>query len=114
SEQEKPQAANVASHQRYHRGDVEKAFAEADVIVEREFRTPWVHQSYMEPQVCAATVDPLGSVAVYACTQAMFRTRDTVANVLGNSPPQVRVSPLPAAVGFGGKFDLIEPLSAYC
>ena len=34
-----------------------KAFREADVIVEREYRTPWVHQSYMEPQVCAATVD---------------------------------------------------------
>jgi CO/xanthine dehydrogenase Mo-binding subunit len=114
SEQEKPQAANVASHQRYHRGDVEKAFAEADVIVEREFRTPWVHQSYMEPQVCAATVDPLGGVVVYACTQAMFRTRDTVANVLGKSPSQVRVYAMPVGGGFGGKFGLIEPLVAAC
>jgi CO/xanthine dehydrogenase Mo-binding subunit len=114
SEQERPQAANVASHQRYHRGDVEKAFAEADVIVEREFRTPWVHQSYMEPQVCAATVDPLGGVVVYACTQAMFRTRDTVANVLGKSPSQVRVYAMPVGGGFGGKFGLIEPLVAAC
>ena len=46
------------------------------VIVEREYRTPWVHQSYIEPQVCAATVDALGQVVVYASTQAMFRTRD--------------------------------------
>src|SRR3954454_9457028 len=53
-EEEKPQSPNVASHQKYERGDVEKAFAEADVIIEREYRTPWVHQSYMEPQVCAA------------------------------------------------------------
>jgi CO/xanthine dehydrogenase Mo-binding subunit len=114
SEQEKPQAANVASHQRYHRGDVEKAFREADVIVEREFRTPWVHQSYMEPQVCAATVDPLGGVVVYACTQAMFRTRDMVAAVLGKSPSQVRVYAMPVGGGFGGKFGLIEPLVAAC
>jgi CO/xanthine dehydrogenase Mo-binding subunit len=114
SEQEEPQSANVASHQRYHRGDVEKAFAEADVIVEREFRTPWVHQSYLEPQVCAATVDPLGGVVVYACTQAMFRTRDTVANVLGKSPSQVRVYAMPVGGGFGGKFGLIEPLVAAC
>jgi CO/xanthine dehydrogenase Mo-binding subunit len=114
SEQEKPQAANVASHQRYHRGDVEQAFREADVIVEREFRTPWVHQSYMEPQVCAATVDPLGGVVVYACTQAMFRTRDTVATVLGKSPSQVRVYAMPVGGGFGGKFGLIEPLVAAC
>ena len=63
SEAEKPQAANVASHQRYHRGDADKALAEADVVVEREYRTPWIHQSYMEPQVCAATVDALGGQA---------------------------------------------------
>src|SRR5438067_9932989 len=114
SEQEKPQAPNVASHQRYHRGDADKALAEADVIVEREYRTPWVHQSYMEPQVCAATVDALGNVVVYACTQAMFRTRDTVAAVLGKSPSQVRVHAMPVGGAFGGKFGLIEPLVAAC
>jgi CO/xanthine dehydrogenase Mo-binding subunit len=114
SEKESPQAANVASHQRYSRGDVEQAFREADVIVEREYRTPWVHQSYMEPQVCAATVDALGNVVVYACTQAMFRTRDTVATVLGKPTSQVRVHAMPVGGGFGGKFGLIEPLVAAC
>ena len=114
SEQEKPQAPNVASHQRYHRGDVDKALAEADVVVSHEYRTPWVHQSYMEPHVCAATVDALGNVVVYACTQAMFRTRDTVAAVLGKSPSQVRVYAMPVGGGFGGKFGLIEPLVAAC
>ncbi|HEX8967162.1 MAG TPA: xanthine dehydrogenase family protein molybdopterin-binding subunit [Chloroflexota bacterium] len=114
SQQETLQAPNVASHQRYQRGDVDKALAEADVVVEREYRTPWVHQSYMEPQVCAATVDALGNVVVYACTQAMFRTRDTVAAVLGKSPSQVRVYAMPVGGGFGGKFGLIEPLVAAC
>jgi CO/xanthine dehydrogenase Mo-binding subunit len=114
SEQERPQAPNVASHQRYHRGNVEQALREADVVVEREFRTPWVHQSYIEPQVCAATVDALGQVVVYACTQAMFRTRDTVAAVLGKTPSQVRVYAMPVGGGFGGKFGLIEPLVAAC
>ena len=114
SEAEKPQAPNVASHQRYHRGDVDKALAEADVVVTREYRTPWVHQSYMEPQVCAATIDALGNLVVYACTQAMFRTRDQVANVLGKSPSQVRVYAMPVGGGFGGKFGLIEPLVAAC
>src|SRR5215467_14454054 len=79
-EEEKPQSANVASHQKYERGDVDKALAEADVVVEQEYRTPWVHQSYMEPLVCAANINALGNLEVYACTQAMFRTRDTVAN----------------------------------
>jgi CO/xanthine dehydrogenase Mo-binding subunit len=114
SESEKPQAPNVASHQRYHRGDADTALAQADVVVEREFRTPWVHQSYMEPQVCAATVDALGNIVVYACTQAMFRTRDTVAAVLGKTPSQVRVYAMPVGGGFGGKFGLIEPTVAAC
>jgi CO/xanthine dehydrogenase Mo-binding subunit len=114
SEAEAPQAPNVASHQRYHRGDADRALAEADVVVEREYRTPWVHQSYMEPQVCAATVDALGNVVVYACTQAMFRTRDMVAAVLGKSPSQVRVHAMPVGGAFGGKFGLIEPLVAAC
>ena len=111
-EEEKPQSPNVASHQKYERGDVDKAFAEADVVVEQEYRTPWVHQSYMEPQVCAANVNALGNVEVYACTQAMFRTRDMVAQVLGKAPSQVRVYAMPVGGGFGGKFGLIEPLVA--
>jgi CO/xanthine dehydrogenase Mo-binding subunit len=114
SQHEAPQAPNVASHQRYSRGDVDAAFASAAVVVEREYRTPWVHQSYLEPQVCAATVDPLGNVVVYACTQAMFRTRDTVAAVLGKRPGQVRVHAMPVGGAFGGKFGLIEPLVAAC
>src|SRR5438309_11140747 len=73
-----------------------------------------VHQSYMEPHDCASTTDSLVNVVVYACTQAMFRTRDTVAAVLGKSPSQVRVYAMPVGGGFGGKFGLIEPLVAAC
>src|SRR5207248_9929021 len=65
-------------------------------------------------QVCAATTDALGNGVVYACTQAMFRTRDTVASVLGKSPAEVRVYAMPVGGGFGGKFGLIEPLVAAC
>ena len=36
-------------------GDVEKGFAEADVIVEREFTTKPMHQGYIEPQSCVAS-----------------------------------------------------------
>ena len=87
----------------------------ASVIVEREYRTPWVHQSYLEPQVCAATVDPLGNVVVYACTQAMFRTRDTVAaGPRASCRPRSRCIAMPVGGGFGGKFGLIEPLVAAC
>ena len=44
------------------RGDVEQGFAEADVVVEREFRTPTVHQGYIEPHACVARVGEDGRV----------------------------------------------------
>ncbi|MEE9284459.1 MAG: molybdopterin cofactor-binding domain-containing protein, partial [Dehalococcoidia bacterium] len=42
--------SNVASHLQFKQGDVEEAFREADVVVEREFTTVPVHQGYIEPQ----------------------------------------------------------------
>jgi len=35
-------------------GDVETGFADADVILEREYSTPTVHQGYIEPTACLA------------------------------------------------------------
>ena len=52
-------------------------------MIEREYRTSWVHQSYLEPQSCTAAIDPLGNVTVYASTQALFHTRGLVARALG-------------------------------
>lgn len=111
-ETDEAQAPNVASRTRLHRGDVEQGFAEADVVIEREFRTNWVHQGYIEPQSCAATVDPLGNLTVYACTQALFHTRSEVARTLGLADHQVKLHAMPVGGGFGGKFGLVEPTCA--
>jgi xanthine dehydrogenase molybdenum-binding subunit len=40
---------NIASYSQPLKGNPERGFAEADVIVEREFRTAVVHQGYIEP-----------------------------------------------------------------
>ncbi len=109
---ESPAAPNVASRTRMHRGDVQQGFREADVAVEREYRTSWVHQSYIEPQACAATVDPLGNVVVYASTQALFFTRDQVSSTLGLPESKVKVQAMPVGGGFGGKFCFLEPTTA--
>ena len=46
--------SNVASHIQHTLGDTEKGFAEADVIIEREFVTGTVHQGYIEPHNATA------------------------------------------------------------
>ncbi|MCB0145859.1 MAG: molybdopterin-dependent oxidoreductase, partial [Caldilineaceae bacterium] len=56
---EKP--TNIANHILHKHGDLEKGFAEADVVVEREFRTEMVHQGYIEPHSSTAVYKPDGT-----------------------------------------------------
>ena len=46
--------SNVAEHFQHRKGDLDKGFAEADVIVEREYRAKTVHQGYIEPHNATA------------------------------------------------------------
>jgi CO/xanthine dehydrogenase Mo-binding subunit len=50
-----PQKTNIAAHQRLKLGDLEEGFRQAEVVVEREFRTKTVHQGYIEPQTASAS-----------------------------------------------------------
>jgi CO/xanthine dehydrogenase Mo-binding subunit len=107
-----PSGPNVSNRVQFQRGDVEAGFRDADVVVEQEFRTAWVHQGYLEPQSCTAGADPLGNLTVYASTQGMFFVRDQVARTLGLADHQVKVEAMPVGGGFGGKVGLVEPTVA--
>jgi CO/xanthine dehydrogenase Mo-binding subunit len=107
-----PRAPNVASAVAYLRGDVVKGLAQADVIVERRYRTSMVHQGYLEPQAAVASVDPLGSLTVWASTQALFYARSEVSEALGLPEHRIRMVGMPLGGAFGGKFVLLEPLAA--
>ena len=105
--------SNIASHLRYEKGDVEKGFTEADVVVEREFRTAPVHQGYIEPHNGTAmwTVD--GQVNVWTSTQGAFAVRAVVADVLQHPISKVKVTPMEIGGGFGGKIPAyLDPIAA--
>jgi CO/xanthine dehydrogenase Mo-binding subunit len=103
---------NVTNRVHIRRGDIARAFAAADVVIEQTYRTSMVHQSYMEPQVALASSDPQGNVTLWASTQALFYGRSEVADALGLPEHRVNSVPVPVGGGFGGKFVLIEPLVA--
>ena len=75
--------SNVASHLRHQRGDLEKGFAEADVIVEREFKTEMVHQGYIEPHSSTVHFSADGQVDVYTSTQGPWDIRNEIAKLVG-------------------------------
>ena len=104
---------NIASHFVFQQGDVEQGFKDADVVVEREFRTRPVHQGYIEPHSATARWDKDGRVTVWGSSQGHFAIRDFAAMVLGLSVSQVKVVPMEVGGGFGGKLvPYVEPVAA--
>src|SRR5207244_1731385 len=61
--------SNVAAHLIFAEGDVEKGFAEADLVVERHFRTATVHQGYIETHNAVAEWRADGQLTVWCSTQ---------------------------------------------
>lgn len=104
---------NVTNSVRFKRGDVEQGFAEADAIVERTYRTNFVHQGYIEPHASIAVPDPLGKLTIYTMTQGQFYTRKSTAAVLGMNENDIKVQNMEVGGGFGSKSVLLEPLAGW-
>lgn len=104
---------NVSDKTHMQVGDIEAGWREAEVVVERTYRTSFVHQSYMEPQSITVVPSPSGhQLVVWPSTQAMFGVRSEIARALDMPERQIRVESVPVGGGFGGKFGLDEPLAA--
>ena len=104
---------NVADHFQHVKGDIDKGFADADVIVEREFNTVTVHQGYIEPHAASAFWNTDGRLHIWCSTQGAFPARDATAQALGLPVSQIRVTPMEIGGGFGGKIPVyLEPVAS--
>ncbi len=104
--------SNILVRHQFGHGDVEKGFKEADLIVEREFKTEATHQGYIEPHavVCNLSADGVGDM--WVCTQGHYNVRAVCATMLGLEQSKLRVTPSEIGGGFGGKTMIwIEPLA---
>ena len=104
---------NIAQHIHFEKGDIQQGFAEADLIVEHEFRTASVHQGYIEPQVATALYHADGHFKIWTSTQGSFTARQQTAEVLQVPVSRITVVPMEIGGGFGGKISIyLEPLAA--
>ena len=111
--EETDKATNLAAHIQFKWGDIDKGFAEADVVIEREFDTAMVHQGYIEPHNCTVHWSNDGRVYIWNSTQAPFEIRDVTAAILGIPVSDVTVTPMEIGGGFGGKWEpYAEPVMA--
>jgi CO/xanthine dehydrogenase Mo-binding subunit len=105
--------SNVAKHFQFKLGDVEKGFAQAAVVVEREFETATVHQGYIEPHNATAMWNPDGQLTIWCSTQGAFTVRAQVAELLAIPLSRIKVVPMEIGGGFGGKIRVyLEPVAA--
>ena len=103
------QPTNIAKHFLFEKGDITKGFAQADVVVEREFDTAMVHQGYIEPHNATAMWNADGRITVWMSTQGSFTARQQTAELLRVPISHVKVIPLEIGGGFGGKISVYLP-----
>ena len=100
---------NIAKHFCFEMGDTAQGFADADIVVEREFETTTVHQGYIEPHNATAFWNADGKVSVWMSTQGSFTARQQTAELLRIPVSSVKVTPMEIGGGFGGKISVYLP-----
>ncbi|HAP44093.1 MAG: xanthine dehydrogenase [Spirochaetes bacterium GWD1_61_31] len=104
---------NIANHTKLRKGDVEKAFAEAEWVVEREYSCPSVQHVPLETHVAIVEWGKGDKVSIWSSAQSPFTVRNLFCHAFGLSHNQVRVQIPYVGGGFGGKAGIgIEPLCA--
>lgn len=85
------------------KGELARGFAEADLVVEGEYRTGRQEHVYIEPNGVIAVPDPSGAVTVYGSLQCPYYVHKALKVLLGLRDDQVRVVQTETGGGFGGK-----------
>jgi len=105
--------SNISKRLDFAIGDVQAGFKQADVVIEKEFKTAAVHQAYIEPHACVAKYEADGQCEIWSSSQGHFQMRALTAQVLGARLGDLRVTPAEIGGGFGGKtVTYLEPVAA--
>jgi CO/xanthine dehydrogenase Mo-binding subunit len=100
---------NIVARWRIVKGDADAAMRDADVIVERTYKTQFIDHAYLEPEAGIAWVDENGVLTIRVSTQVVEHFRSIAAAL---QLPQNKVHVMGALVGggVGGKEDITVEL----
>lgn len=97
---------------RVRHGDVERAFAEADFVVEEMYQSSPIEHAPTETTGCIVVPDQNDRYTCYSNTQALYFTLDNSALILQSPFHKLRLVGGTVGGGFGGKVDVItEPIA---
>ena len=94
---------NICSHDESVVGDLDAAFDQCDIILERDYHTKANAQAMMETFRSYAYVDAFDRLNVVSSTQVPFHVRRMLSNALGIPKTKIRVVKPRIGGGFGAK-----------
>ncbi len=94
---------NVFKSFHIEQGDLDAGFAEAEVVVEGEYRVPHQEQAYIENNAMAAWFESDGTLVVHGSMQCPYYVHKALRGLFDLPAEQVRVIQAPTGGGFGGK-----------
>jgi len=104
---------NIAAHLHAEVGDLERGFAESDLVVEGEYIVPQVQQTPIENHIVITYWDEDDRLVVRTSTQVPYHVRRIIAPVIGLPPRRIRVIKPRIGGGFGVKQEvLLEDICA--
>jgi CO/xanthine dehydrogenase Mo-binding subunit len=104
---------NVLHRNGYHKGDVEQAFADCEVIVRETYETPRQMHVYMETEGGVIVPEEDGGLTVYVGTQHGSSDRMQLARILSIPESKIRIVSSPKGGTFGGKDEFnVQPYGA--
>lgn len=99
-------SGNVTSEAELIVGDVEKGFAESDVIIENVYETSAQYHAYLEPVNALAEVDAEGKITVWSSTQSVYRVQANLSDSLGIPHSKIRAIAPRVGGAFGAKTEI--------
>lgn len=97
---------NILSHRKVIKGDIEKGFQEADVIIENTYRTTWLDHAFMETESGVGYPDSKGKIVIISSTQNIHYKQKEISRLLAIPEEKIKVIQATTGGGFGGKLDV--------
>ncbi len=109
-DKEIPIENNIACARDILEGDIEAAFANADIVVQGEFRTPKIYHAQMEPKAVVCRPEANGGITVWATTQSIHNVRIVLGALFGIPLSKVDVIRIPVGGTFGSSIQMNSPI----
>jgi CO/xanthine dehydrogenase Mo-binding subunit/aerobic-type carbon monoxide dehydrogenase small subunit (CoxS/CutS family) len=106
-------SANIFKEYRLEKGDLDAAWAQAEIIVEGEYETGAQEQLYIEPQGAIAVADPQDGVTVWGSMQCPYYVHKSLVTLFGLPAEKIRVIQTETGGGFGGKEEYPSVIAAH-